>query len=104
MSSALGKHEQAWKIRRHRPAAGPVGGNIMEGTVKSALALAISDLDRRLAELDEQALEFDETALAVPENQEGLLTETAASLRKWRRKLIRLIPKNDLRHYNLNGG
>ncbi len=75
----------------------------MEGTVKSALALTIGDLDRRLAELEEQMkmAAFDTAELSVPGNQTGLLQDNAAAYRKWRRKLVRLFPKKDLPRYAL---
>lgn len=77
--------------------------DIAEGTVNNALALAISELDRRLKDIEEQqeAVGFDQTALAVPRNEEALLNETAACCRKWRRRLSRHFRSADIRGYSL---
>lgn len=101
--SAFGNHTEAWQIRRSLPCTSPIGRSIVEGMVKSSLALAISDLENRLTQIEVLASEavFDETSLIIPGNQNELNCETRDAYRRWRKRLLRLLSKGDLRQYKL---
>lgn len=102
LRTAFGDHEQAWALRRESTCKGPIVRNLVEGMVKSCRALAISDLDLRIAEFEKQQGAFDETALTLPGNQEGLVRGNGATCRKWQRRLGRLFTEEDRRSYRLN--
>lgn len=103
--SANGDYFGAWVARRRCPLTTPVTRDIVEGMVKSSLAMTIRDLDERIEYVQAQIENGDdETALIVPGNHDALLEDSAAAFRKWRSKLARLFSKEDLRLFALGGG
>lgn len=100
--SATGDHEQALHLRRQAPCTSPIARNIVEGAAKSAVALAIQDLDRRLAELQTRENDWDETCLSIPGNEESRLKECRTAYRTLQDRYLRHFSKDELHSYRLD--
>lgn len=100
--SATGDHEQALHLRRQAPCTSPIARNIVEGAAKSAVALAIQDLDRRQEELRARENDWDETSLMIPGNEDSLLKECRSAYRALQNRYLRHFRKDELHSYRLD--
>ena len=97
--SATGDNFMAVVTRLKHPVQGPLLRSHAEGFVYSALALCIQKLDELRQNREETPPTPDEVDLAVPGLTAGLTADELTLLRKWRRRLVHLVPHSQLKEY-----